>query len=146
MKQSVAELADLARLRLAAETYAIGADRRDKNLWREVLADDCLIEGPGFSVTGREANLASIDMLDQMFRATIHRVHQVVATISGDSAEGETYCTADHLLRDSDAVLSWSIRYQDSWKSEAGQWRFVRRILVVDWEEVRPVTVRTSGS
>lgn len=131
---------DHAALRRCAELYAVGADRRDKDLWRAVLADDCVIEGPGFSIAGAEANLGSIDMLGQMFRATQHKVHQVVAMIDGDSAAGETYCTADHLLNDQDAVLSWSIRYQDTWRRVAGEWRFARRTLVVDWEEVRPVT------
>ena len=131
---------DLSALRRAAELYAAGADRRDKALWRAVLADDCVIEGPGFAIAGAEANLGSIDLLGQMFRATQHKVHQVLATISGDTAHGETYCTADHLLNDQDAVLSWSIRYQDTWRRVAGEWRFARRTLVVDWEEVRPVT------
>ncbi len=132
----------LADLRRCAEHYAVGADRRDKDLWRAVLAEDCLIEGPGFSISGREANLGSIDVLGQMFRATQHKVHQIVATLDGDQASGETYCTADHLLNDQDAVLSWSIRYQDSWRREEGEWRFTHRKLVVDWEEVRPVTIK----
>lgn len=135
---------DLA-LRRCAELYAAGADRKDKDLWRAVLAEDCVIEGPGFSIAGREANLGSIDMLGQMFRATQHRVHQVVATISGDTVSGETYCTADHLLKDQDAVLSWAIRYQDTWRKEGGEWRFARRTLVVDWEEIRPVTPKAAG-
>ena len=135
-------MSDAEALRRCAELYALGADRKDKYLWRAVLAEDCVIEGPGFSVTGREANLGSIDMLGQMFRATQHKVHQVVATVNGDVASGETYCTAEHLLNDQDAVLSWSIRYQDSWRREAGEWRFSQRTLVVDWEEVRPVIVK----
>lgn len=137
---------DHAALRRCAELYAVGADRRDKDAWRAVLAEDCVIEGPGFSVAGREANLGSIDMLGQMFRATQHRVHQVVATIDGDGAAGETYCTADHLLNDQDAVLGWAIRYQDAWRRDGGEWRFARRTLIVDWEEVRPVTVKRGAA
>lgn len=136
------ERRDQAGLRRCAELYAQGADRRDKALWREVLAEDCKIEGPGFSVTGREANLGSIDFLSANFRATVHRVHNLVATIEGDEAQGETYSTADHLLADSDAILAWSIRYQDRWRRENGAWLFTRRTLVVDWEETRPVSPR----
>lgn len=134
-------LLDHALLRRSADLYAAGADRRDKALWREVLAEDCLIEGPGFSIAGREANLGSIDHLAAMFRATFHRVHNQLATIDGDYATGETYCTADHLQADG-TILSWSIRYQDEWRREGGVWRFTRRQLIVDWEEIRPVTVR----
>ncbi|WP_313808637.1 nuclear transport factor 2 family protein [Sphingobium sp.] len=126
-------------IRSAAELYAIGADRRDKALWRQVLAEDCVIEGLGFAVEGREANLHSIDALGRMFRATVHRVHQVVATIDGDRAMGETYSTADHLLKEKDELLVWSIRYQDEWRREAAGWQFARRRLIVDWEETRAV-------
>ena len=136
------ELADQAMIRRAADLYALGADRRDKALWRSVMAQDYLLEGPGFTTRGREANLASIDLLTRMFRRTQHRVHQLVATIEGDDANGETYCTADHLLHDRDAVLTWAIRYQDRWRREEdGMWRFVHRRLIVDWEETRSVTL-----
>lgn len=133
---------DLAELRRTAELYAQGADRRDKAHWQAVLAEDCVIEGPGFSITGRDANLGSVDALGQMFRATVHRVHNQVAAVSGDEASGETYCTADHLLNESDNVLVWTIRYQDRWRREAGVWRFTHRKLIVEWEEMRSVTVK----
>ena len=126
-------------LRQAADIYAIGADRRDKALWRQVLAEDCAIEGPGFTSTGRDNCLLSIDALAQMFRATQHRVHQQMVTIDGDTAVGETYCTAEHLLPDRDAVLVWAIRYQDEWRRDASGWCFTRRKLILDWSETRPV-------
>jgi hypothetical protein len=81
-----------------------------------------------------------------MFRATVHRVHNQVATVTGDEATGETYCTADHLLNDVHSVLVWTIRYLDQWRREGGQWRFTRRKLIVEWEEVRAVTVKDAGS
>lgn len=137
---------DLAELRRTADLYAQGADRRDKILWQAVLAEDCEIEGPGFSIAGRDANLGSIDAIGQMFRATVHRVHNQVATVSGDEAAGETYCTADHLLKDADSVLVWTIRYQDRWRREEGVWRFTHRKLIVEWEEVRAVTVKDAVS
>lgn len=132
--------AEHARLRRCAEIYAIGADRRDKDMWRAILAEDCTIEGPGFSIAGREANLGSLDFLGSSFRATQHRVHQCLAAIEGDEAAGETYGAAEHLLAEADSILIWSIRYQDRWRREGGTWRFTRRTLVVDWEEVRAVT------
>ena len=120
MAHAVEEMLNLAALRRTADLYAQGADRRDKSAWQAVLAEDCVIEGPGFSITGREANLGSIDALGKMFRATVHRVHNQVATVTGDEAAGETYCTADHLLNDTDSVLVWTIRYQDRWRRDDG--------------------------
>lgn len=126
-------------LRRCAELYAVGADRRDKALWASVMTEDMVLEGPGFRHEGREAVLGLLDVLDQMFRKTQHQVFQVVASTEGDHASGETYCSAQHLLKDQDALLVWAIRYQDQWRKDDGTWRFARRQLIVDWEEVRAI-------
>ncbi|MEO0030259.1 MAG: hypothetical protein RIS94_17 [Pseudomonadota bacterium] len=133
---------DILALRRTAEIYARGADRRDKADWLAVLAEDVTISGPGFTVEGREANLGSIDMLGQMFKATRHLVHNQTVEIDGDTARGETYGTAEHVMEDpgGDRLLCWAIRYQDEWRRDAGDdWRFTRRNLIVDWEELRPL-------
>ena len=135
-------LADEAALRRTAEIYAQGADRKDKQLWRSVLADDCRIEGPGFVTEGLDATLQSIDALGQMFRSTLHKVHNQTVMIKGDQATGETYCTADHLMNDADQLLRWTIRYIDEWRREGDTWRITRRKLELLWEEIVPVTVR----
>jgi len=142
MSDALARLIDEAALRRTADLYAQGADRKDKQLWRSVLAIDCRIEGPGFVTEGIDATLQSIDALGTMFRATLHRVHNQMVMLEGDSAHGETYCTADHLLNDKDQLLRWTIRYLDEWRREADGWRFTRRRLELLWEEMVPVTVR----
>lgn len=146
MSATLQRLADEAALRRTADLYALGADTCDKALWAQVLAEDCLIESPGYPMQGREKCLAALDMLKGMFRATMHSIHQQVATIDGDRAEGVTYCTANHIFNDRDAVLAWSMRYFDTWQREGdGAWRFTHRKLVVDWEETRPVTFENGG-
>ena len=132
---------DILALRRTAEIYARGADRRSKDDWLAVLAEDVTISGPGFAVSGREANLGSIDMLGQMFKATRHLIHNQTVEIDGDTARGETYCTAEHRLAGAggDTLLCWAIRYQDEWRHTHGEWRFTRRELIVDWEERRPL-------
>jgi len=137
---SGADLAgDLAALRQTAETYARGADLRDKELWRAVLAADVELSGPGFATTGIEAALGSIDMLGQMFTRTRHIIHDQVAEVTGDTAQGETRCTAEHRVAREvgDRLVVWAIRYQDGWRREGGAWKLARRHLIVDWEEVR---------
>lgn len=136
MSNVLARIAEEMALRRTAEIYALGADRKDKTLWREVLADDCRIEGPGFAINGAEANLQSIDSLAKLFRGTLHKVHNQVVKIDGNKATGETYCTAEHLMKESDQVLRWSIRYLDEWRREEQTWRFTLRRLIVEWEEL----------
>lgn len=132
---------DLTALRQAAQRYALGADRRDKSIWREVLADDVEISGPGFSIGGLEANLGSIDHLAQAFVATRHIVHDMDVVVDGDNAWGETRSTAEHRIAapDGDTLLVWAIRYQDRWRRVGETWKFTCRTLNVDWEELRPI-------
>ncbi len=130
---------DLAALRRTAELYALGADMRDKALWREVLAPDCVIEGPDFCTEGLDQCLGSIDGLTQMFRRTRHRIDHLAAKVTGDSARGETWASAEHLMPERDELLVWAIRYQDSWRRTEGAWLFTRRHIELDWQELRPV-------
>ena len=127
-----------------ARLYALGADRRDKELWRAVLAPEIVICGPGFEIEGIDANLGSIDHLAAQFKATRHIVHDIDATITGETASGETRSTAEHRMADpaggsGDMLLVWAIRYQDQWRRADGRWQFTRRQLIVDWQELRPV-------
>lgn len=145
MSLALERLLDEGALRRCAEIYAQGADHRDKAAWRAILADDVIIEGPGFRIEGLEQNLASLDMLGQMFRTTAHRITGQVVSIDGDHAEGETMGLAEHLLRDRDAILVWSIRYQDAWRREGGSWRFRHRRLLLDWQETRDVLIEKEG-
>ncbi len=132
---------DEAAIRRAATLYALGADQRDKALWEQVLTQDCVIEGPGFRTEGREANLANLDYLGQLYARTQHRVHNQLHTIDGDRASGVTYGSADH-IRVADGrteLVAWSLRYLDELVREGNAWRFSSRRLVLDWEEVRSV-------
>jgi hypothetical protein len=137
----MARVVDEAALRKLAELYAQGADRRDKAVWSSIITDDCVIDGPGFKMDGREKILGGIDILGQMFVMTQHRVHNQVVTIDGDNAKGETYCVADHLTKENGKtnILVWNIRYQDKYRREEGRWLFAHRTLIIDWEEKRTI-------
>jgi hypothetical protein len=130
---------DEAAIRRAAMLYAMGADRRDKAIWAQVLTEDIVIAGPGFKAEGLAANLSNLDFLGQLHTRTQHHVTNQLMTIEGDVATGETYCIADHLTEKDGRreVLTWAIRYQDRLVRDGDAWRFKSRTLVVDWEETR---------
>lgn len=133
---------DEVALRRTADIYARGADQRSKDAWRQVLADDVEISGPGFVLASLETNLTSIDYLQNAYVATRHLVHDQQVSIEGDMAHGETICTAEHRIANPDGgdrLMVWAIRYQDRWRREAAGWKFTHRALIVDWEEMRPV-------
>jgi hypothetical protein len=137
----VQRLLEEAALRRTAELYAQGADRRDKAVWSAIMTEDCVIEAPGITLHGRAQIVAALDIMAQLYVSTQHRVHNQIVTIDGDSARGETYSVAEHLsLAEGRAkVLTWAIRYQDSWRREGGEWRFAHRRLILDWTETRAV-------
>jgi uncharacterized protein (TIGR02246 family) len=137
----IARVLDESAIRKLAEQYAQGADRRDKALWASIVTADCIIDGPGFKMEGRDQVVASLDILAQMFFMTQHRVHNQTVTIDGDTAKGETYCVADHLSKENGKtkLLNWNIRYQDKYRREEGLWLFAARTLVIDWTETRTI-------
>src|SRR5262245_60335640 len=134
-------LLDERDLRRTAELYAQGADRRDKALWAAIFTEDAVIEAPGMRLTGRASIVAALDVMASLFLATQHRVHNQVVALDGDSAQGETYSTADH-LSEADGkrtILTWAIRYQDRWRRLDGAWQFSHRLLVIDWTDTREI-------
>jgi hypothetical protein len=136
-------LIDAAALRRTAELYAQGADRRDKVTWAAITTEDCVIEAPGIRLNGQREIVAALDIMAQLYVATQHRVSNQLVIIEGDRARGETYCIADHLSAGEGGrtILTWAIRYQDRWRRDLGQWRFERRLLILDWTETRPLAV-----
>lgn len=121
--------------------YAQAVDRRDSDLLVSLLSVDAELIAPGVNLSG-SAELAGITpMLAEMFECTQHRVFNQTFKINGDTASGETYCSASH-IRLSDGgereLEEWAIRYQDKFVKNNGQWLFQRRELLIDWVEVRP--------
>ena len=135
----VERLLDERELRRTAEIYAQGADRRDKQLWASIFTGDGVIEAPGIRLEGRANIVAALDAMARLYVATQHRVHNQVVSIDGDTAEGETYSTADHLSDEGGTrtILTWAIRYEDRWRRVDGAWRFSHRSLLIDWTDTR---------
>lgn len=129
-----------------AAVYARAMDRNEPDLLNDILTSDIVMEGPGFTQQGLGEVSQSPALLRQMFLMTQHVVHNQTLSIEGDTAVGETYCTASHILHpeagaQGHTAYVWAIRYQDTLKKQQGVWRLARRALVVDWSEYRPVTL-----
>ena len=139
------EAAPLPELRRLADLYARAMDTKDASLLEAIMAADAILVGPGFRIEGLEAIRAIPATLGQYYRKTQHVVTQQLAQLEGDRAVGETYCTAHHILFPDptlgDQVLTWHIRYQDRFAKVGGAWRFARRDLIVDWMEVRTISL-----
>ena len=132
---------DEAAIRRLAALYARAMDRNEPQLLAQIFAADAVIEGSGFVMQGHEQICGIPAMLKGMYSRTLHQVHNQTVTVSGDSAEAETYCSANHLTDLGGGTASnlvWAMRYQDRLQRHNGQWRFQRRTVVIDWTETRP--------
>ncbi len=131
-------------LRKLAMTYARTCDRGDGPGFAALFTEDGAVEGPGFKVQGYDQLAGNPGMLKQMYHSTMHTVMNHTVTVSGDTAEGETYCIAYHVNRPQDGVytrLDWAIRYQDKYVRRDGVWLYAHRRLLVEWTELSPVTM-----
>lgn len=129
-----------------ASVYARAMDRNEPDLLNDILTSDVVLQGKGFTQQGLDEVRQSPAMLRQMFLLTQHVVHNQTLTLEGDTATGETYCTASHILHpeagaQGHTAYVWAIRYQDTLRREGSTWRLARRALVIDWSEYRPVTL-----
>lgn len=127
-----------------ASKYCWAMDNNDKDVLRGVFSTDAVLVGPGFRHDGIDEIVAVPALLKEFFAATRHASSQQLVEVDGDSAIGETLCTASHRLRAADkgggeSILTWDIRYQDEFQRIDNQWRFSRRAIVLDWIELRAI-------
>lgn len=125
--------------------YAQAVDRCDADLICTVFTTDGSVGNTDSSdpdFVGHEALRLMIGQVDAMFIKTLHKVHNQRIEVTGETATGETYCTASHVLSTKDGgwqVFDMAIRYHDAYRIEGGAWKFSSRKLEVEWVEVRPV-------
>jgi ketosteroid isomerase-like protein len=132
---------DEIAIKKLALLYARAMDHTEPQRLLEIFTADGVIDVGGSVRATGHAELAKIPGgLKEKYAATLHKIHnQLVLSVKGDSAEGETYCTADHLQADRGGFLVYTmaIRYEDQLARSQGTWRFARRRLTVEYTEVR---------
>lgn len=138
-----AQRADEWEIRRLAPLYARAMDSNVPDILDRVFTEDGVIDRQGVLRDGLAVIRAIPGELAKRYKRTVHKVHQQLITVTGpDSAEGEVYCTAEHLERDRGggfSMFTMSIRYQDQYVKQGGLWKFKRRTLVIDWTDMRQV-------
>jgi hypothetical protein len=132
------DLVDEWALLQLAMRYAEAVDHRRPEALAALFTEDGVIARGSSPWRGRTQLLGIPARLDGLYASTLHTVRNQVVTISGDTAEGETYCVAYHLGKPKESSqirADWGIRYQDRFARQGGTWLFSRRELVVDWVE-----------
>ncbi|MDR1392658.1 MAG: nuclear transport factor 2 family protein [Bifidobacteriaceae bacterium] len=144
---SLKEFADRLAIRQLIDAYAHHADFREPEKQyglyseggRTVVYMGSTETPPAQTLTTREDHLAGFRTLSQ-YAATTHFNGQSTVTLAGDSATGETYCLAHHLLEDGGErkLIVMSIRYEDLFARTEQGWRFAERKLIIVWTDTRP--------
>jgi uncharacterized protein (TIGR02246 family) len=139
------EIADRLEIQDLVARYASRVDRRDLDGVAELFTEDgALLSPQGSDGEMRErrgrGQIAEAMRALERYRATTHLVGQNLAEISGETAHGETYCLAHHIIESDEGGHDnhvMAIRYMDRYRKAAGRWLFAERRLVVDWTETR---------
>jgi hypothetical protein len=122
--------------------YARAMDRNEPETLAAIFVKDAKLEGDWFKVEG----IAQIQLLptnlNKRYSRMMHTVHNQTVDIQGETAEGETYCVAHHLIdgegRGGPTVFDMGIRYWSRWVRVGESWRFAHRKVTLDWTEIRP--------
>lgn len=137
-------------IRTLLATYARGADRRDAVLEASVFTEDgvvSLYDGdpsshePVDTIHGRAHLAETFAGLIARYEVTTYLNGQSTIRFTGpDTADGETYCVAFHVLHDGGerVLLTMSIRYLDRFVRVEGAWAIANRDLVFDWTDRSP--------
>lgn len=112
--------------------YARGVDRGDDDLLRSAYHGDA-VEDHGAFVGGLDGLIRFLDAAHRPFPGYQRYVTNVSVELDGDSAHAESYYLCV-LRRDGDDLLVNGGRYLDRLERRDGQWRIVRRVVVMEWE------------
>ncbi len=135
------ELIDKEDIRTLAMLYSRGVDRKDIALLRTLYTDD------GWDSHGPYFDGPADKYIDYLAAALPHMhigAHHIcnhLVSVAGDTAEGEVYAIAWHLIPDGAGGLKHDIqavRYIDNYRRVDGAWKFARRDVSFDMKMVLP--------
>lgn len=131
-------MTDEDQLKALIYTYSRGLDRLDPQVVRSVFSEDAHLDyGPyvGSADGFCEMAIAALSKL----RCTSHNMTNILLSIEGDRASGETYGICFHgAARDQAEGIDYVayVRYIDSFERRDGAWKITHRRLVRDARQV----------
>ncbi len=143
MTDSLAELADKQAIRDLIYTYCRAVDRLDVPLGHSIWHEDGqadygkdFYQGPGKGVIDKI--IASHDGLN----SHSHQVTNILIDLDSDRAGSESYVSGTMRLEREGQQMQIGVwaRYLDAWEKRDGRWGLIKRMVVYDHEEIRPVT------
>lgn len=123
--------------------YCRAMDRIDHELgysiWHEDGTADYGLDV--FQGTGRDF----VDHACKQHQGTLthsHQVSNIIIELDGDQAGSEACVTANLRIMRGNTLMQITVwnRYIDLWSKRDGRWGIDKRVAVIDFDEIRPVT------
>lgn len=130
--------------------FARGADTADLGLIRSVYWPDATDDHGNFSGNAMEFAEFAIEVLKN-FRATMHYLTNIaIAFPTEDQADVQCYFHAyheQHVTQPGEPVMVTMVggRYLDRFERRGEEWRILRRVVTMDWNEQRPLAALGPG-
>ena len=136
------EVADRMAITEILHTHSRGVDRADSTIlkscyWSDAEVDYGAYKGNAWTFCD------SLPTAIKRYRATQHRVSNIIIQSSGDVAVSESYVTAYHFLEEPAGVsteMTYIGRYLDRFLKHEDVWRIGFRHIVMDWHQLVPTT------
>lgn len=129
LEARVRRLEDRLAISDLAIAYALLLDDERFAEVGELFTVDGVFASPHSTTVGRQNIVENFRVKHAPYTATLHDPHgQVVEFVDDDNARGTVIGYAE--LGGPDHCIVTSIRYQDDYRREDGQWRFARRFVL----------------
>lgn len=146
MDMAMQLVADEAAIRKVHMRYCRGVDRRDWEMVRSCYHPDAIDDHSGFAngyVGGVDGFIDYARSGIQYFDSTSHFTANQLVEVDGDSAWAEHYVRAYHRrhAREGEPARDFvgNARYVDRLERRGGEWRILKRVVIVDTSRVDPV-------
>ncbi|MBI1252247.1 MAG: DUF4440 domain-containing protein [Alphaproteobacteria bacterium] len=143
---SEAALAELLAKQACIELVyrvARAIDRCDATLLASCFHDDATDDHGVFKGTAKDFAAWVMPTLHGMIR-TQHAVQNILISVEGDHARGESYFRAQHTLPGAngggETEMIAAGRYLDTFERRGGVWRMTHRHAIYDWSTTSPAT------
>lgn len=141
MDEALRRLIDVEAIKALHIRYCHGVDRCDWDLVRSCYHPDA-IDDHGDYVGGIDGFIDYCKGGVPNFESTSHFTGNQLVEVDGDTAWAEHYARAYHRLAasgDNPAVdLVANVRYADRLERRDGEWRFAKRVVIIDAEGTVP--------
>jgi hypothetical protein len=143
MAKTIDELLDEAAIKEVQIRYCRAADRVDHEALRACFHPDATADY-GEGVWNLDEYMDHATGMMANFIATTHNTGNQLVEVDGDAAWAEHYAVASHRwpidAEGNTRDLTAAIRYVDRMERRGGEWRIARRVMVLDWHRIDPVT------